>query len=637
MRRRISPAPIFLIAFLLLGGGLTALRAAGLLQPLELAAYDLLMAARPPPMGPPGVSLVLIDEVDIQALGNWPLTDAQLVRALRQLLDLQPLAVGLDIYRDMAIAPGSDALQALLRDAPGLLAIERFPGPGARAIEAPAALRGSDRVGFADLAVDAGGVVRRNLLFQSGDQRTGYAFSLRLALKALAAAGIHPRPAKEDPALLRLGPTTLHPLQGDEGGYQGMDAGGYQILLRYGGGAQPFPSYTLRELLAGALSAAPLRDQVVILGVSASSVKDEFPVPHAIYPQARDKIPGAAVHAHAVQQLLDLAHGRGGLIRTWRPATETLWLWLWTGAGVLIGWLTGAAWRLAVVHLLGGALAVAVAVQAWGLGWWIPVVPNLLGWLLGSALGTAALAGLRRREQMALRGLFASQVSPAVAEEIWNHREEILEDGRIRPQTLTVTTLFADLQGFTAVSEDMDPEPFLHWLNTYLGRLTEVITAHGGTLDDYAGDGIKANFGVPLHDPDQVARDADRAVACALAMGVELNRLNRIWRARGHASIGMRIGIHTGRVVVGTVGSRARMKYTTVGRDVNLAARLEGLRRLPEPDPADERQSCRILVSAASAALIADRYTLQERGLFELKGIRDPVQVYCVTDPGARS
>ena len=114
-----------------------------------------------------------------------------------------------------------------------------------------------------------------------------------------------------------------------------------------------------------------------------------------------------------------------------------------------------------------------------------------------------------------------------------------------------------------------------------------------------------------------------------------MTRLNTRWQAAGHACMAMRIGLHTGPVVVGTVGSPSRMKYTTVGRNVNLASRLECLKEFPCPDPDDECNNCRILVSEDTASLVADAFDLFDAGSFELKGISDKVRVFAII--GAKS
>lgn len=623
-----------LSALVVLGSLLVFIRNHGYLQYLELAAYDLLVAAVEPAIdAPTAVSLVLIDETDIQRLGNWPLNDQQLHDALGRILALQPQAVGLDIYRDLPVRPGHEALSELLASDPRIIAIEKFPEAQRPGIPPPPALRDTDRIGFSDLISDRGGIVRRNLMFQSNDERTGYAFSLQLALAYLAAHGVYAEPDQNDPRLLRLGEITFMPLEPDFGGYNEADDGGYQVMLHYRNRPSPFPVYTLHELMQAGFPADALAGRIVIIGVASDSVKDYFTTPYAILDHSEGVVAGSIVHAHAAQQLVDAALLGRAPLRSWTAGLETAWLWGWVALGFGAAGFAVALWRFVVIVLVGAAGAVAVAWSAFNAGWWIPVVPNLLGWLIAAALSTALLAVHRYREQRALMTLFSRHVSPQVADAIWRRRDHVLEDGRVKPRTFEVTTLFTDLQGFTAISERMQPEPFLEWLNSYLSELTDEIMRHGGVLDDFAGDGIKASFGVPFCEPAQTPDQARRAVHCALALGRKVTALNRFWRLHGRDPVAMRVGIHTGQVVVGTVGSAARMKYTTVGRNVNLAARLEGMKATGALDPSDEGRNCRILVSEQTATLITSEFELQDLGSHDLRGITNRVRVFAIIGP----
>jgi adenylate cyclase len=528
----------------------------------------------------------------------------------------------------MPVPPGHAALNALWRSDHRLVAIEKFPAHDSPGVAPPDVLDGTERVGFSDLLTDDDGVVRRSLLFQSFDGRTGYAFALRLALAYLAVEGIHPRPAQEAPHLLVLGQRLLRPLPADAGAYVELDNAGYQLLLHYAG--KRFPTLNLRDLRNGEPDAGTMRDKVVILGVSADSVKDAFLTPGAALGQASPSLPGALIHAHAAQQLIDYAHGERAPLRWWTEGVERVWVVTWALAGVVAGWFAASA--LGWLFALGSAFVAATlaAVSGMALGWWIPLVPNLLAAIMAASLAVGLIAQERRREQKLMRQLFASQVSPQVARTIWTNRREILDGGRILPRELVATTLFADLQGFTRVSDQVPPGQLLEWLNTYLSLLTDIVMAHGGVLDDYAGDGIKANFGVPVPTGD-AAQGAVAAVGCALAMCAGVSALNDSWKARGGSAVGIRIGVHTGEVVAGTVGSASRMKFTTIGRNVNLASRLESLAALPVQSTADFGHCCRILVSGDTAELVDGRFALRAAGSFELKGIRGPVAVYQVT------
>ncbi len=250
----------------------------------------------------------------------------------------------------------------------------------------------------------------------------------------------------------------------------------------------------------------------------------------------------------------------------------------------------------------------------------------------GSEMISTAIEQAREKGQRStLMQLFSKHVSPEVAEALWEQREQVLEGGRPRPRKITATVLFTDLRGFSSVAEKLDPQELLDWLNTYMDGITRVVMSHGGVVDDYFGDGVKANFGVPLprSSEEEIRDDAVRAVDCALALGEEVVRLNAAMAERGIPTIQLRVGIYTGPVVAGSLGSADRMKYTTLGDTVNTAARLESY----EKDLAIPRlghSPARILIGDATLRLVGDRYDTESVGEFELRGKDERVAVHCV-------
>ena len=197
-----------------------------------------------------------------------------------------------------------------------------------------------------------------------------------------------------------------------------------------------------------------------------------------------------------------------------------------------------------------------------------------------------------------------------------------------------MTVLFLDFKGYTSASEKMTPQALMAWVNAYLDAMTQVIMKHDGVIDDYAGDSIKANFGVPLKraSNEEVAKDACNAVACALEMEQEMHRMNERHEKDGLPTVGMRIGIHTGPVLAGCVGSAERMKYTTVGDTVNAAARLESLdREVVAEIPG--RRPCRILISETTAQLLDSRFQLERLGEVSVKGKAQAIVTFRVTSP----
>jgi adenylate cyclase len=243
----------------------------------------------------------------------------------------------------------------------------------------------------------------------------------------------------------------------------------------------------------------------------------------------------------------------------------------------------------------------------------------------------ASTLAREQKDRTMLMRLFSRHVSREVADKIWQERGQLFEDGRPRPQELVATVLFMDFKGYTSASETMSPPALMDWINSYLDTMTKVIMGHGGVIDDYAGDSIKADFGVPLRreSDEEVARDAVNAVMCALAMEDEMLRLNEKHARNGLSTVGMRIGIHTGPLVAGCLGSAQRMKYTTVGDTVNTAAHLENFGRGAIAEPQD-RRPCRILISESTARLLDNRFQLESIGEVSLKGKSQPLLAFRV-------
>ena len=191
--------------------------------------------------------------------------------------------------------------------------------------------------------------------------------------------------------------------------------------------------------------------------------------------------------------------------------------------------------------------------------------------------------------------------------------------------------LFTDIAGYTPVAERLSPEELMEWLNTFMDGMSRQVTAHRGVVRQYAGDAIVVAFGVPAprKTEKEIAQDAINAVDCALAMGETLRELNARWRAQGLPTSGMRIGIFTGPVVGGTLGSAERSEYLVVGDAVNTAARLESLDKdLFAPDP--NEQPSRILIGDTTLAHLGNRFRTEYMANLSLKGKQQKVDVYRV-------
>src|SRR5262249_40725230 len=239
-------------------------------------------------------------------------------------------------------------------------------------------------------------------------------------------------------------------------------------------------------------------------------------------------IPGVVVHAHIISQLLGAGLEGRRPVTTYSESLEWLWTILWGVSGAVLGVWTRSLWRLSVGTVGGLFMLGIMVVGMFAQGWWIPLVPPSLAWFLALSVVTASVLSLERKERALLMQLFSKYVSGDVAEAVWRQRDQFLKNGRPRPQQLIATVFFSDFKWYTAASEKMTPEALMDWVNAYLDVMAGLVIKHGGVIDDYAGDAIKANFGVPLsrNSEAEIAQDAVNAVTCALAMEQEMHRLN---------------------------------------------------------------------------------------------------------------
>jgi adenylate cyclase len=602
-----------------------SLREAGFLVGTELQLHDHFVRRGVAEGGPsPRLLIVEITEEDIREQGHWPLSDRSLALALERLLAAPVLAVGLDLYRDLPVPPGEARFAKVLREEPRVIGVRKFGAVDRDGIEPPSSLVGSERVGFNDVLLDADAYVRRALLFQDdGGDDFGTAFSLRLAMMALAAEGIRPEQAPEDIELMRLGETTLVPLESRHGGYRNLDASGYQLLLDYSApsaapSAGGFERVTLGALLRGEVPESLLAGRVVLIGSNAKSLPDLFAVPLG------GTIPGVALHAHVVDQILRLAHGESLPVQALAEWQEQAFVVLAAAlaCALMIGLRATPSFGASLEVGIGGlglVILYLVALLARDAGLWLPIVGPALAWGGVLAMLSAWLLSRDRAERAVLMGLFSRHVSADVAEELWKRRDEFFEQGRPKPQRLPVTVLFIDMKGYSRTAATLEPPELMEWINDFLELMAGRVSEYGGVVNDYYGDGLMAQFGVPIPRASEaeISADAQAAVRCAIAMSRSLVELNARYAAQGLAGIGMRVGLATGDAVAGSIGSSDRLKYTIVGEVAVIAQRLEATDRVEHDF---DLEPCRILASEETVKRLGDGFETRDVGVVELAG-----------------
>ncbi len=606
-------------------GLVVLVRGLGGLEPLELGAYDRLIQLRP--LQPPDerILVVGITEADIQALQTWPLPDQIYADLFKKLLAANPRAIGLDIYRDISVAPGQAEFNQILANSDRIFGVTKIGDELHPTIKPPASLP-PEQVGFNDVIVDAGGTVRRNILFMAGEEETLFSFSLRLSLRYLQDEGVVPTANPANPNQMQLGQTIFVPLEPNSAAYVNADTQGYQVMLNYHGDNRALTWVSLGDVLEDRVDPALIENRIVLIGTLAESGKDFFYTPFSSGIQDEQRMPGVFIHGQMISQFLDAGAGQQAQIWYWSWPVEVAWILLWAGIGALLTW----RFRQPLVLALGsGACLLALLGTTYGvflnLGW-IPLVPPALAFAIAAgSIVTYTAQQAQQQRQMVMR-LLGQSTSPEIADTLWQRRDELLEDGRLPGQKLVATLLFTDLKGFSTISETMPPEELLPWLNAYLEKVADIVQAHQGVINKFTGDGIMAVFGVPIPrtSDTEIAQDAQHAVDCALALGASLAELNKVWATQGLPQVGMRVGIFTGPIVVGSLGSKTRLEYGVIGDSVNTASRLESVDKHRHPTP------CRILIAAETLAYVPDRYQVEAWGALELKGKEHKIQVYLV-------
>ena len=610
-------------------GVVFALEHIGALAAPELALYDawIRMSASEEEAADPRIVVIELREQDLGELGHWPVSDRVLGEALEQLSDSEAVAIGIDWYRNLPVPPGEAVLERALRADPRIVGVRKFGDARAGGVDGPPFLEQTGRVGFNDLPIDERDeTIRRGLLYQDdGVHEVETSFSLRLALLAPPASSNSPRSDPSNPDWVRLGPTTVAPLSSRFGGYAGIDAAGYQYLIDYA--RISFPTFTFGELLRGEIPPAALRDAVVLLGSNAESLPDLWSTP--LGPK-----PGVHQHAHQVDQLLRYAAGRSRPIRSLSAPAAAVLTILFAIIGCLVasglGPTDGSTPKRIAAGLGLGLVLLIGAGLAFGSGWWIPVVPPLLGAIAGSGATALWSANRERTDRAQLMGLFSRHVANTVADELWAQREAFMDGGRPLPQRLEATVLFVDMVGSTAHAEKLDPAALMEWTNRFMEVMAREVGRAGGVVDDYFGDGLKATFGAPIArtSEDEIAADARHAIDCALAMASELEALNRANESASLPTIAMRIGLDSGTVVAGCLGSSDRLKYTVMGDVVVTAARLEQTR---EVEHDFEAEPCRILASERMLARVGPLPGAESIGRMTVRGRTEPIGVYQVS------
>lgn len=369
----------------------------GWLQQTELSVFDWMMRSRPDLGRDPRLLIVKITEADIQLQRRWPLSDATLAQTLAALSKHHPAVIGLDIYRDFPQEPGGEQLAQQLQQG-NVVVIRKLSTSDSQGV--PFMLdMDQEHIGFNDLVVDTDGVIRRNLLYAATNEGVFTSFGLRLALYYLKQFhGLEPQSDSANAEQLDLGKAVIRPLTYNSGSYKDADTNGYQILLNYRS-PDIARQVTLTDILMDRVDPAWIAQKIVLIGTTASSIKDGFITPYSFGNTLEFHTPGVFFHAQMVSQLLSAALGDTATVKGehfliayhalfffWAEWQEILWIIGWASLG---GWLTARhslfPFTLLLLSVSSLSALIAVSFLLFLYGIWIPIVTPLLSFLLAAS------------------------------------------------------------------------------------------------------------------------------------------------------------------------------------------------------------------------------------------------------------
>ncbi|MDB9359664.1 adenylate/guanylate cyclase domain-containing protein [Nodularia spumigena CS-588/02] len=594
---------------LLFPGILTALLSLGLWQigawqPLELLGFNLLFNVRyslVPTNWDSRLAVIAIDDATLREYGEFPLSRDRYTQLLTTLEASLPAAIGFDI---LFIEPSPhDATLAQAMEINGQVVLAIAPSLQQQTLRPVPVLDLVTAKGHIVSNADLDGITRRYSLYI--DQVPSLGMTLLQAYNHSLQYTFTPDTTNSHQSLITLPLPSL----------QSGETTAWINWVAPTQGTQGIATYSLIDVTQKKVDTAKLKNKILLVGLTATGTHDPLKTPfEQMFPTS-----GVYLHAAVIDNLLNQ--------RLLQPLPQKFELWLLFAVGISsVLMLTPLQFpqRIFLLGLLPILWFSVSLLTLTSFNFWLPTA---------APIGTILLSGLsvqwqEQKEKQQLMNLFARHVSQETATLIWQHRNEIFQNGKLEAKEMVATVLFTDIRKFTTISEGMKPRELLDWLNYYLGAMAECIQKHHGVVDKYIGDAIMAVFGIPFpHNfPEEIQQDAIQAVAAAISMQERLVLLNKELTQLGKPTISIGIGIHTGLVVAGSIGGCERLNYSVLGDAVNIAARLEQLNKNTQ-----KGNPYNILVSETTFQLIKQHFSTQKVEQMQLRGRQQLTMIYSIT------
>ncbi|MGA8311718.1 MAG: adenylate/guanylate cyclase domain-containing protein, partial [Terriglobales bacterium] len=482
-------------------------------------------------------------------------------------------------------------------------------GPVAAGVEAnlPKLAEAAASYGFFNIIPDADGTIRRALFvirYQDQDFFPSLDLQVLRQYENIPDQQIAAYIGADGIERIQFGDHDLHPWQDSS------------ALINYTGPYHSYPHYSMVDVIRGTVPADAFRDKIVFVGGTALGIGDLRNTP---FEKQGSGYMGVEIHANILDNLLHSAEPqRTFLIRGFSEEIVDIVciVFFGIGLGLWCGHSRPLIATLTTLVMLGAFFGfVYYGFAHWG-RWYSFVVPAAT--LVASYASITSFRVIHEeREKRKIRKTFSQYLSPGVIALIGKDPNKYIRPGG---EVKDLTVMFSDIRDFTTLSEGLTPDELVNLLNQYLSAMTDILFRNLGTLDKYIGDAIMAFWGSPFPQQDH----AYRACRCALEMTAGLEELNRNWAEQGRRQIAIGIGLNTGPVNVGNMGSDKRLAWTVMGDNVNLASRLEGMTK---------EYRNRVIISESTYEQVAQQFVAREVDRIRVKGKKKPVVIYELLAP----
>ena len=570
------------------------------LERIEYSVRDTLMRLRGPQPPSNDIAIIAIDDFSFNWTGyQWPWPRSYLAEIVDQVNQGGGKVVGLDIFlfepdkepeNDQALARVLDRTSSavtvvqIFEDNVSGFTVSTLSQP------LPAYREVLDASGITAFTRDEDAIVRSVQAFDTYNNKIYFHWAFEIASLYL---GVEP-PSNPTSMSVQFNGETV-PLRAR------------QILINFAGPAQTYPTYSASNVHDGiTLEENPnaFRDKIVLIGATTVTMQDIYPTPFS----AQIPMPGVEIVANAIDTLIS-----GKYLRETAPWVGFVVVFL---AALLAALISRSKQPSLTIAFLAVAMVGYFAVVAFSFmrfQYILPTIAPQVMLFLGVVLPTLEQAVSQELEKRRVRNLFSRFISPEMVDQMMS-----TQDLNTLNKRSDVSILFSDIRGFTTLSEKLSPEDVVALLNPYLEAMSKVIYKHGGTVDKYEGDAIIAFFGEPVPFKDH----AVRALRASLDMRNALDELRKQWEREGRPTqIEMGIGINSGEVFVGLLGSAQRINYTVIGDNANLASRLQDLTKT---------YAWPILISESTYQQVKDEFDTEFADAVTVKGKTKPVNVYKV-------